>query len=379
MRTRLLVAAVCVSLLALAAPAGAPAALRIGIAENTPTMFSDPLFQALGAKYARVVVSWNVTTSGDEELQRVTDYLGAARAAGVQPLVTFEHARGAAEMCRWRSNRRRKQCRLPTPWQYQRNFKRFRARFPYVRTFAPWNEINHFTQPTSRSPKAAARFTDIARRNCRGCKIVVADILDQADDARAKRPSYRATLLYIKRFERALKAPRRICGLHNYSDTNRFRDRGTRTIIKALHCKEIWLTETGGIYRFASFEASQQRQLRATRFMFKLARRHRRIKRLYIYTWFGAVTTRFDAGLVAHGKPRASYYEVRKRLRRPARPRRAARAGPRSAPSRACRPRRSRAGRPIRGGGSAAPRCRCRGTTTAPRGPSDRARRPCAR
>ena len=40
--------------LALAAPATAPAALRIGIAENTPNLFSDPLFQALGAKYARV-------------------------------------------------------------------------------------------------------------------------------------------------------------------------------------------------------------------------------------------------------------------------------------------------------------------------------------
>jgi hypothetical protein len=315
MRTRVLVVAACAALLALAAPAAAPAALRIGIAENTPNLFSDPLFQALGAKYARVVVSWNVTTSGDDELQRVADYLGAAQAAGVQPLVTFEHARGGAEICRKRSNRGRKQCRLPTAKQYERNFKRFRARFPYARTFAPWNEINHFTQPTSRNPKAAARFTDIARRNCRGCKIVVADILDQANNASAKRPSYRSTLLYIKRFKRALKAPRRICGLHNYSDTNRFRDRGTRAIIKALRCKEIWLTETGGIYKFASFRASQKRQLRATRYMFKLARRNRRIKRLYIYTWFGAVTKRFDAGLVAHGKPRSSYYEVRKRLR----------------------------------------------------------------
>ena len=66
-------------LLALAAPATAPAALRIGIAENTPDLFSDPLFQALGAKYARVVVSYDVMTSGDDELQRVTDYVDAAR------------------------------------------------------------------------------------------------------------------------------------------------------------------------------------------------------------------------------------------------------------------------------------------------------------
>ena len=44
------------TLLALAAPATAPAALRIGIAENQPDVFSDPLFQDLDAKYVRVVV-----------------------------------------------------------------------------------------------------------------------------------------------------------------------------------------------------------------------------------------------------------------------------------------------------------------------------------
>jgi len=304
-------------LLVLAAPASAPAALRIGIAENTPNLFSDPLFQALGVKYARVVVSYNVMTSGDDELQRITDYVNGAAAAGVEPLVTFEHARGAAEICNQRRHRRKPQCRLPTAKQYERSFKRFRARFPLVRTFAPWNEINHFTQPTSRNPEAAARFTDIARRHCRGCKIVVADVLDTADSARAKRPRYRSVLRYIKRFKRALKAPRTICGLHNYSDTNRFRDRGTKAIIKALRCKEIWLTETGGIYKFRAgkLKASARRQLLATKYMFKLARRNRRIKRLYVYTWFGATTPRFDAGLVAHGKPRPAYGEVRKRLR----------------------------------------------------------------
>jgi hypothetical protein len=304
-------------LLALAAPAGAPAALRIGIAENTPNLFSDPLFQALGAKYARVVVSYDVMTSGDDELQRITDYLNAAAAARVEPLVTFEHARGAAEICNQRRYRRKRQCRLPTPRQYERSFKAFRARFPLVKTFAPWNEINHYTQPTYRKPKAAARFTDVARRNCRGCKIVVADLLDSPDSNRVKKPRYRSTLRYIKRFKRALKAPRTICGLHNYGDTNRFRDNGTKAIVKALRCKEIWLTETGGIYKFRAgrFNASAKRQLRATKFMFKVAKRYPRIKRLYVYTWFGATTPRFDAGLVAHGRPRPAYGEVRRRLR----------------------------------------------------------------
>jgi hypothetical protein len=49
--------------------------------------------------------------------------------------------------------------------------------------------------------------------------------------------------------------------------------------------------------------------------MFSTARRNRRIKRVYVYTWFGAVTKRFDAGLVAHGRPRAAEREVARRVR----------------------------------------------------------------
>jgi hypothetical protein len=304
-------------LLALALPAGAPAAVKIGIAENGPDMFADPLFTDLGVRYVRVVVSYDVMTSGDDELQRVTDYLTAAQAQRVEPLVTFEHARGAAERCNQRRFRRKRQCRLPSARSYQRHFKLFRARFPFVRSYVAWNEINHFTQPTYRHPKAAARFSEIARRNCRGCKIAVADILDRADNERAKKPRFRSTLRYIKRFRKALKAPRRYCGVHNYSDTNRLRDRGTKQIIKALGCREIWLTETGGIFKFRAgrLGPSSQRQLRATRYMFKLARRYKRIRRLYVYTWFGAITPRFDAGLVAKGKPRPAYRELKRRLR----------------------------------------------------------------
>ena len=279
-------------------------------------MFTDPLFADLGVKYARVVVSYDVMTSGDDELQRVTEYLAAAQAQGVEPLVTFEHARGAAEQCNQRKNRRKRQCRLPSARQYERQFKLFRTRFPLVRSYVPWNEINHFTQPTYRNPKAAAQFSRIARRNCRGCRIVVADILDRADRARAKKPTFRSTLRYIKRFRKALKVPRRYCGLHNYSDTNRFRDGGTKQIIKALGCREIWLTETGGIYKFRASGLGPSPSASCAR-------------RSTCSSWRGAssgssgststrgsgtVTPRFDAGLVANGKPRPAYGEVKKRL-----------------------------------------------------------------
>ncbi len=322
MRVRLLFCALLAALLA--APAGAQAAVTVGIGENQPRMFSDPNFQRLGVKHARVVASWNVMTSGTDEIYRLTTYLEAAQQQGVQPLVTFQHAMGNPQVCRKASKRRKPQCVLPSARAFQRNFKLFRQRFPQVKTFAPWNEINHHTQPTSRNPKAAARFTDIARKNCKGCTIVVADLLDQADNTRSKRPTYRKAVSYIRTFRQALKSPRKICGLHNYSDTNRLRDTGTKVLIKALGCKQIWLTETGGVYSFARFKPSASRQLKATKHMFKVARKYRSIKRLYVYSWFGNVNS-FDSGLVPYnssaldgpgfkGKPRKAYFEVKKRV-----------------------------------------------------------------
>jgi len=298
----------------LAVPAAAQAKLTVGLAENSPYMFGDPLFTQLGAKHARLVVSWNVATAPNDEINRVIQYLHDAERTGVTPLVTFEHARGDASICNRRKNRKKVQCKLPTAKQYEASLRAFKALFPNVRDVVAWNEINHFTQPTYKNPKAAAKFTTIARKVFKGGTVVAADILDQADNTRAKRPTFRSTARYVKAFRKAYKGPRTVCGVHNYSDVNRFRQTGTKAIIKALGCKQIWLTETGGLYKFTGFKASQSRQLKATKYMFKVARQNKKIKRLYVYSWFGAVTPRFDAGLVAKGKPRKAYAEVRKHL-----------------------------------------------------------------
>jgi len=316
MRSRLpllLIAAVAL----LAVPAAAQAKLTVGVAENNPQMFTDPLFAKLGAKHARLVVSWNVATARNDEINRVIDYLANARATGVTPLVTFEHARGDATICNRRKNRKKSQCKLPTAKQYEANLRAFKKLFPAVRNVVAWNEINHFTQPTYKNPKAAAKFTTIARKVFKGGTVVVADILDQADNVRAKRPTFRSTARYIKAFRRAYKGPRSICGLHNYSDTNRFRSTGTKAIIKALGCKQIWLTEAGGLYKFVGYKADQKRQLRATKYMFKVAKANKKIKRAYVYSWFGAPrSARFDAGLVGvDGTPRKALAEVRKHVK----------------------------------------------------------------
>ena len=320
MRSRLVLAFAC--LLALALPAAkASAAPIVGISENQPTMFSDPLFASLGAKHARIVVGWDVVARGGYDLTRVTQYIQAADAAGVEPLVAFEHTRGDASKCNVKKNYKATICKLPSSKAYEAALRSFFTHFPTVKVIAPWNEANHFTQPTSRSPASAAKFTNTVAKLCPTCKVVVADILDQADDPSAKKPTFKDTAKYVATFKKSLKVKLGVCGIHNYSDVNRFRSTGTKALMSALGCKEYWLTETGGLYAFGSFwskktykgcSKASSCQLKATKYMFSQAKANKKIKRLYVYTWFGDVTPRFDAGLVANGTARPALTEIKK-------------------------------------------------------------------
>ncbi len=301
----------------LALPGAAQAKITVGIAENNPGMFSDPLFTQLGAKHARVVVSWNVADGRDDELNRVIQYVAARSSRASRPWSPSSTPAATRASATGARTARRSQCKLPTAKQYEAALRKFKAFLPSVSNIVAWNEINHFTQPTYKNPKAAARFTTIARKVFRGGTVVAADILDQADNVRAKRPTFRSATGYVKAFRKVYKGPRIVCGVHNYSDINRFRSTGTKAIIKALGCKQIWLTEAGGLYKFAGFKANQNRQLKATKYMFRVAKADKKVKRLYVYTWFGVPrSARFDAGLVGpDGKPRKAYAEVRKNVK----------------------------------------------------------------
>ena len=257
-----------IALLAVLAPSSASAKLQIGISESNPLMFSDPLFQPLQVKYTRLMVSYNALSVADDERVKVTNYINEATAQGIDVLVSFEHARGSSAGCKSKRARRLAQCKLPSVAEYAAEFSKFHQAFPQITTFSPWNEINHASQPTYKNPKRAAQFTKVVAQKCLGCTIVVADILDQADSNRAKHPKFKATARYVKKLKRALArlhVPRRICGIHNYSDTNRFRTAGTKALIKALGCKQYWLTETGGIAKFAGFKYSTRRPLKETK------------------------------------------------------------------------------------------------------------------
>ena len=302
------------AVLAVAVPANA--ALITGIAENQPQMFDSPLFAPLGVKNARLVVSYNVVAKHDDEFARVSTYLAKAQALGVDVLVQFEHARGDATICNKKKNFSKVVCKAPSAAAYRQNLQAFLTAFPQVKLIGSWNEINHFSQGTSRNAKLAAQYAKIAVQICNGCTVVTADLLDQADNVKAKKPTFKATAKYIKAYRKAYGKQLSICGLHNYSDTNRFRDAGTRALIKLLGCKQYWLTETGGQLKSPSFKtADQERQLKATKYMFTLAKKFSsKIKRLYNYSFFGRSTERFDAGLVDQdtGAPRKAYFEVQK-------------------------------------------------------------------
>jgi hypothetical protein len=288
-----------------AAPEKSDAAVLVGVGDQDASMFSDPLFTQLGIKRSRYFPSWNVALKPTEAAW-LDQWLAGAQAAGVEPLISFNVALGSA--CP------RRPCTLPSVRQYTRAFKAFRARWPQVRVVNPWNEANHRSQPTFKNPKRAAQFYNVVKKNCRRCKIVAADVIDEVNMER-----------WLKAFKRTAKKPR-IWGLHNYRDTNKRRGQrlgGTKRLLKAVK-GEVWLTETGGIVKFVLpsggtlFPYSESRANRATKRMFELAKRYRsRIKRLYIYHWKQSSSdNRFDAGLVRRdGTARPAYSTVRRQLR----------------------------------------------------------------
>jgi hypothetical protein len=291
--TRIALLLALIAALVAAAPA---AALDYGMGDEDAGMFTTPSFTALHLQKARYVVAYDAALSDNFERQQADAFLGAAHAQGYELLVSFEHSRLPS-----RANQ------LPSIATYQRGVRAFLRRYPYVRLFSPWDEVNDCSQPTCHSPKAAARYYLTMRRTCGGCTVMAAEVLDTTDPQQ--------TVAYLQSYQAALgKVRPKLWGLHNYSDVNRLRSTGTRAVLEAVQ-GNVWLSETGGLYAFQpGFPPSSSRQVKAERQMFKLARLSSRIQRLYIYSWTGGGA--FDAGLTdADGTTlRPAYMVVQQQL-----------------------------------------------------------------
>jgi hypothetical protein len=280
-----------VVLLAALGAASSAQALTIGIADQKADMFTDPRFLASDLHYARRAVPWDALTSPTQTAQ-IDAWLAGARAARVIPLLSFTHSS---------ANRR---------LLYE--FRRFRARYPWVTDYASWNEANHCGEPTCHRPQLVAAYWRKLRVACPTCRILAAEVLDMPN-----------MTSWVKAFRRAAKVEPRYWGIHNYIDANRLRTTGTRRLLKAVK-GQIWFTETGGIVsrtnrRKVTFPESAEHAAMATRFLFDdLIPLSRRITRVYLYHWNSEPGPKtWDSGLIGPtGKPRPAYRVLQRVLAR---------------------------------------------------------------
>jgi hypothetical protein len=276
--------------------------VAVGLGDQSAAMFAAPNYRALNLTKTRYYIRWDAAKV-PSALAAADAYVDAARAAGVRVLMHVSTNNFAI-----------KKAKLPSVASYRKYVgklvKRYRAKG--VREWGVWNEANHASQPTYRSPTRAASYFKTMRSLCKGCTIVALDVLDQAGVER-----------YIRSFMAAAGSSRqyvKTVGVHNYSDTNRKRSTGTSSIIRTVHryrkSAAIWLTETGGVVEFGgSFPCSETRAANRIAYMFTLARRYRSsVKRLYAYNWQGTdCESRFDAGLVRKdGSARPGYGAFKK-------------------------------------------------------------------
>jgi hypothetical protein len=275
-----------------------------GIADEQTEMFSDPLWKQLHTHITRYIVPYDTAVRG-YSLMKADAWIHAAEAQHQQVLVAFYHSEYTPT-------------KMPSIKTYEQDTRKFMQLFPNVHLYQPWNETNRgnvrYSYEKFNSPTAieSAKYYQALRHVCPKCAILGLDILDQN--------LVGPTIAYVSQFKaevRHLHLPMpTIWGLHNYSDTNRFSSERTRAIL-AVVPGDVWLTETGGIVKFGGafpnvHGSGLARATKALNFMFAIAAKYKRIKRLYIYQWTGGTaSTIFDSGLTdSHHKPRPGYVTV---------------------------------------------------------------------
>jgi hypothetical protein len=303
------------ALLVLAVPATAEAKYSVGIGEQNANVFDNSAWKSAKLKRIRYMVPWDWQKHAYQVEQNL-EWMTRAHAANQDVLVAFTAPRGCYTNGKYA--KRRKACKAPSTAAYRRQFRAFDALFPWVKTYSAWNEINHVSQPTYNSPRRAAQYYTVLKGDCRKrkCQVMAADLLDVSN-----------MLPYLRKFKRYVKGTPKLWGLHNYQDVNRFTSADTLALLRNVS-GQVWLTETGGFAGFGRhFKYSLKRQVKATKWMFRLADRYNsgrhgakaKLTRLYVYSWFGIPRTArndFDAGLVyASGAPRPAYRTFKAKAR----------------------------------------------------------------
>jgi hypothetical protein len=240
----------------------------IGISDNQAATFSDPRFRWLGMRVARIVVPWNIVKR-KTELGWQDAWLRAARENGVKPLVVFNKDPNHPNS-------------LPSLAAYGKAVKAFMTLYPWVRDYSPWNEENHYLEPTSRDPQRAAQYFNLLTLLCRTCNVTAADVLDISNMAE-----------WTQKFLHFAHHPK-LWGLHNYTDLSAGSHERTSRFLSIVP-GAVWFTETGGVvWRFEHPNSgrrgyyivhSESYAAEVAGHLLALARTSSRVTRVYYYQW----------------------------------------------------------------------------------------------
>lgn len=270
--------------------------LLVGIADQQPSSFSDTRLTELPVRHARLSVAWDAMRYRWQRAE-IDDWMRAAEAAGMVPLVTFGRSRT-------------RPFSLPPTAVYAREIRAFRRRYRRVREFSPWNEPNIAVHAANSDPRRIASYYNTLRSQCRRCTVLGADVVDTSSLERWMRA-------YLRVFSPG-RRPKR-WGLHNYVDANSRSSWGTRTMLRVAP-GEIWFNEVGALVRRPKpsprarpdrrklIRAGKRRSAGTMRRIFSLARISPRIRRVYVYHWKASRRAVWDSALVSpRGTPRPSF------------------------------------------------------------------------
>jgi hypothetical protein len=171
---------------------------------------------------------------------------------------------------------------LPSVAAYGKAVKAFMKLYPWVRDFSPWNEENHYLEPTSRDPQRAASYFNTLTLLCPRCNVTAADVLDISNMSE-----------WTRKFLRFAHNPH-LWGLHNYTDLSAGSHERTSQFLRLVP-GQVWFTETGGVvWRYEHPNSGRRGYFvvhsesfagEVAGHLLALARVSSRVTRIYYYQW----------------------------------------------------------------------------------------------
>lgn len=230
-----------------------------GISHNNGPQLRDSRFAALGVTKARITVPWDImlrakgaSPCGRKNvgfIQRLDYWLESVSTTGnskrgpykYEPLVSFEVS--GSRTCK------------PGHTRYVQAMKAFRAAYPRINHFTPWNEPNTKRQPYTNDGEGAGKLwrwftTEVCAPS--DCRVAAGDFIDG--------PLTAAYLADYKHgaYPSGHNSPRfwaihlyQTAGLHRRLKLDQFL---AATRVKSGKQPYVWLTEQGGILRSPSLE-----------------------------------------------------------------------------------------------------------------------------